>query len=143
MKYTQPRNYILEQQEMERIRAAFAPLSREYAQDKQVRFNFTKKEEPVSTINLVMSAEKLATYLQDLQEMATSTKYAMGDNGNYKYDEEGHHIYIDIPLEDRWVSPGDMRVNAEGKFVVKSSSAILAKMEALSAQRARIADYQA
>lgn len=144
MKYTHPINFILEQQEMERIKAAFAPLSREFPRDKRVEFNFTKKEEPVSTFNLVMSAEKLAVYLQDLQEMAPGTKTEYDKNGNTIYNPEtNEYRKVEIPLEDRWVSPGEMRVNAEGKFVVKSSSSILAEMEALNAQRARIADYQA
>jgi len=144
LKYTHPINFILEQQEMERIKAAFAPLSREFPRDKRVEFNFTKKEEPVSTFNLVMSAEKLAVYLQDLQEMAPGTKTEYDKNGNTIYNPEtNEYRKVEIPLEDRWVSPGEMRVNAEGKFVVKSSSSILAEMEALNAQRARIADYQA
>lgn len=101
---------------------------------------FTKKEVKVS--NLILSSEGLTKYITDLQEMSVSSKYAMDGKGNYKYDDEGNRLLVDIPLVERWVSLGDIKWNGE-KFVVKVSDSTLDAMEKLNARKIRTSSYEA
>lgn len=109
------------------------------------KFCTQKKEEKehMSNINLALTAEGLATFIRDLQEMATATKRKMDERGNYLYDGNGDYMCIEIPLADREVELGYIRVTEEGKFAIKVSPSTFAKMEALYAQKARIEKYQA
>lgn len=105
----------------------------------------TKKEEEVSSsINLIMSAEKFAAFLMDLQELAPGSKTLYDKNGNTVYDPEtGDYKQTEIPVDERWVELRKVRVNAEGKFVVSVALSTLNNMDQLNARRERIASYQA
>lgn len=108
------------------------------------QFTPKKEETKVSNnINLILSAEGLAKYIADLQELAPSTKHKMDERGNYVFDGDGDYVNVDIPLSDRKVEIGSIRLTEEGKFALTVSSAIFAKMEALYAQKVRIESYQA
>lgn len=108
------------------------------------KFQTQKKEEPkVSTLNLELTAEGLSTFIRDLQEMATDKKRKMDERGNYVFDANGDYMYIDIPLAEREVAIGNVRITEEGKFALKVDSSTFAKMEAQYAQKARIEKYQA
>jgi hypothetical protein len=102
----------------------------------------TKKEAHVST-SIIVSAEGLAIFVKDLQEMATQTIYKRDDRGNRILDDNGDYVIIDVPVHDRWVNFGDIKVNAEGKFVLKVSDSTLNSMEAHNARKARVDTYQA
>lgn len=128
-----------------RIREIYEPMVRESFSAPQLSFEqFTpKKEVEVSNINLILSAEGLAKYIADLQELAPSTKYKMDERGTYVFDGNGDYVNVDIPLSDRKVELGSIRLTEEGKFALTVSPATFAKMEALYAQKERIKSYEA
>lgn len=105
----------------------------------------TKKEEKVSSsINLVMSAEKFAGFLMDLQELAPDSKTKYDKNGNTIYNAEtGDYEKMEIPVTERWVDVRKIRINEDGKIVVSVALSTLNNMDQLNARRERIASYQA
>ena len=123
-----------------------APQVRQYLSYKDPFENHPHKKKEVKepmAINLVLSLEKFVKFVQDHQAMAPDNKIKVDERGNYVYNKEtGDQETIDIPLADRWVNIGKMRVNSEGKIVVEVSAATLDKMELLNARQARIEAYQ-
>lgn len=132
----------------DKIKEIYAPMLREHlsAPPSLSYERFTQKKEVKEmsrTINLVLSAEGLAKYIKDLQELAPSTKRKLDERGNYVYDAEtGDYLEVEIPLHDRKVEINYIRLTEDGKFAFEVSPSTFAKMEALYAQKARIAEYQ-
>lgn len=128
-----------------RIREIYEPLVRDSFSAPSIRFEqfASKKEEKVSSsINLVLSAEGLTTFIKDLQELAETTKYKRDNNGDRVYnDETCSYEVVEVPLEERWVNLGDIKWNGE-KFVVKTNNSVLNNMEALNARRNRVKSYE-
>lgn len=104
-----------------------------------------KKEEKVSNnVDLILTAEGLTKFIKDLQSMQDGTKPFRDSRGNRVIDEvTGEYKMIEIPLADRWVSVGNVRVNDEGKFVVRVEPYTLDSLEAYNSKQTRIASYQA
>ncbi len=106
-------------------------------------FATEKEEQKVSNYNvdLILSAEGLATFIADLAEMKDVQVYKRDSDGHKIVGEDGNYVKVDVPVTERWVSPGEFKWTGE-KFVVRTNIDVLTNMEALNARRTRIASYQ-
>lgn len=131
----------------DKIKEIYAPMLRDHLSASSIRFEqfAPKKEvkEMANTIHLVLSAEGFAKFVLDNQKMAKDSKLKVDKNGNSIYNAEiGDYETVEIPVADRWVSLGDMRINADGKYVVKVTVNTLNSMDQLNAREERIKAYE-